>query len=244
MPTLVLVRHGRTSANATGVLAGRTPGVHLDDTGREQAQRVGARLSGVPLVRMVSSPLERTMETARAIVGAQAGRPRVRRDRDLIECGYGTWTGRPLKELAKETLWRTVQAHPSAVTFPEGESLTDVQHRAVGAVRRHDAQVLDEDGSDAVWVAVSHGDVIKAVLADALGAHLDQFQRIVVDPASVSVVRYTAQRPFVLHINDHGSDLSALKAPPRKRRRGRRSSTSDSDAVLGGGPGQRPAAAE
>ena len=244
MPTLVLVRHGRTAANATGVLAGRSPRVHLDDTGRDQAERVGARLAGVPLVRVVSSPLERTLETARAIVGAQAGRPRVRRDRGLVECGYGAWTGRPLKELAKETLWRTVQAHPSAVTFPEGESLADMQHRAVGAVRRHDAQVADEDAADSVWVAVSHGDVIKAVLADALGLHLDQFQRIVVDPASVSVVRYTAHRPFVLHVNDQGSDLSVLKPPPRKRRRGGRSAKTDSDAVLGGGPGRQPGMAE
>jgi broad specificity phosphatase PhoE len=122
------------------------------------------------------------------------------------------------------------------VTFPDGEAMADMQRRAVAAVRRHDGEVADENGDDAVWVAVSHGDVIKSVLADALGLHLDQFQRIGVDPASVSVLRYTAQRPFVLHVNDHGNDLSALRPPARAKRRRRRGS-SDSDAVIGGGAG-------
>jgi len=236
--TVVLVRHGRTPANSSGVLAGRAPGVHLDDVGRQQAAAVGERLTVLPVARVVSSPLERTVETARAIVRGQqqpvAGdRPRLRRDRGLIECGYGAWTGRPLKELAKEPLWRTVQAHPSAVRFPEGESLADVQHRAVATVRRHDAQVQTEAGAHAIWVAVSHGDVIKAVVADALGLHLDQFQRIVADPCSVTVIRYTPQRPFVLHLNDHGTDLSRLR-PPARKRRGRSLS---SDAAVGGGAG-------
>ena len=248
MPTLVLVRHGRTSANAGGVLAGRTPGVHLDETGRTQVRRAGERLSTLPLARIVTSPLERTVETAKALVAGQGDDRRaglrLRRDKGLIECGYGSWTGRPLKELAKEPLWRTVQAHPSGVVFPDGEAMAEVQHRSVAAVRRHDAETAQEHGDDAVWVAVSHGDVIKAILADALGLQLDQFQRIVVDPASVSVIRYTALRPFVLHVNDLGSDLSPLRPQPRKRRRGRRAAAAaDSDAVLGGGSGSGSAAA-
>jgi broad specificity phosphatase PhoE len=109
-----------------------------------------------------------------------------------------------------------------------------MQSRAVDAVREVDAHVADEAGPDAVWVAVSHGDVIKAVLADALGLHLDQFQRIVVAPASVSVIRYTPLRPFVMHLNDHGSDLAALRPPKRRRRK------ASSDAVVGGGPGAAP----
>ncbi len=233
MATVVLVRHGRTAANHEGVLSGRSPGVHLDDVGREQAAAVAERLGVLELARVVSSPLERTVETARAIVKAQAGQTRVRRDRGLIECGYGTWTGRRLKELAKEPLWRTVQAHPSAVQFPEGESLSDVQHRAVATVRRHDIAVEAEHGPHSLWVAVSHGDVIKSVVADALGLHLDQFQRIVADPCSVTVIRYTPQRPFVLHLNDHGTDLSRLR-PPKRARRSRRLS---SDAPVGGGAG-------
>ncbi|MBA2639830.1 MAG: MSMEG_4193 family putative phosphomutase [Nocardioidaceae bacterium] len=233
MPTVLLVRHGRTRANDEGVLAGRTPGVHLDEGGQQQATRAGERLGVLTLARVVSSPLERTVETARAIVRAQVGGPRLRRDRGLIECGYGAWTGRRLKELAKDPLWRTVQAHPSAVVFPEGEALADVQHRAVAAVRRHDAAVQAEQGPHAVWAAVSHGDVIKAVVADALGLHLDQFQRIMADPCSVTVIRYTPQRPFVLHLNDHGSDLSSLRHRPK----GRRTRTVSSDAAVGGGAG-------
>ena len=148
MPTLVLVRHGRTSANATGVLAGRTPGVHLDDTGRGQAQRAAERLAVLPLVRVVSSPLERTLETARALTAAQSGVLRVRRDKGLVECGYGAWTGRTLKELAREPLWRTVQAQPSAVVFPGGESLADVQRFQYSRVQVGDRGPRRRDDGD------------------------------------------------------------------------------------------------
>ena len=239
MPTLVLVRHGRTSANVSGVLAGRTPGVHLDQTGREQAERAGSRLAGVRLVRVVTSPLERTVQTARAVVRAQPepGRAglRLRRDRGLVECGYGSWTGRPLKELTKDPMWKTVQTHPSAATFPGGESLADVQHRAVATVRRHEAEVAAEHGDGEVWVAVSHGDVIKAILADALGLHLDLFQRIVVDPSSLSVIRYTPLRPFVVSVNSLAGDLGGLN--PSKKKTGKRSMRLASDAAVGGGSG-------
>ena len=233
MALAILVRHGRTAANADGVLAGRTPGVHLDETGRKQATELARRLAGLPLTRIVSSPLERTVETAREIARAQDSRPRVRRDKGLIECGYGEWTGRRLKDLTKQKLWTTVQNHPSAVMFPGGESMVQMQTRALASVRRWDAEVQAEAGAGGIWVAVSHGDVIKAIVADALGLHLDQFQRIVVSPAAVCVVEYTAHRPFVLHVNDTGSDLNALRngTRPAKGRRRRGSS----DAAVGGG---------
>ncbi|HET6651040.1 MAG TPA: histidine phosphatase family protein [Nocardioides sp.] len=233
MATVILVRHGRTGANATGVLAGRTRGVHLDETGAEQAHAVGARLSVLPLAAVVTSPLERTRETAKAIAAAQAAPSRPRSEKGLLECDYGTWTGRELKTLAKEELWRTVQAHPSAAAFPDGESMAEMAARAVGAVRRWDFRLEDEHGADAVWVAVSHGDVIKAILADALGMHLDAFQRLVVDPGSCSVVRYTPLRPFVLSMNTTEGDLGHLR-PPRKSKRRKRAS---SDAAVGGGTG-------
>lgn len=237
VPTLLLVRHGRTTANATGVLAGRTPGVDLDDTGREQARVLAERLVPVPFAVVVASPLERTTQTAEALVAAggtaKAPRPAVEAEPRLLECDYGSWTNRPLKELAKDPMWRVVQSHPSAALFPDGESLREVQARAVAAVREHDARVAAEHGDEAVWVAVSHGDVIKAVLADALGMHLDSFQRVVVDPCSVSVVRYTPLRPFVVRTNDTGGDVAALVPPRRRRRSPRRSS----DAVVGGGSG-------
>ena len=229
MTTVLLLRHGRTTANAGGVLAGWTPGVQLDDAGRGQAQAVGERLAKVPLAAVVSSPLERCRQTADAVV---AGRKiAVETDDRLGEARYGDWTGRTIKELAKEPLWKVVQQHPSAAVFPgpEGEGLAQTQARAVAAVRAWNATL----GPDAVWLACSHGDVIKAILADALGLHLDQFQRIVVDPASISVVTYTDTRPFVLRVNDTGGDVSALIPPPRKR--GRRKASSD--AVVGGGAG-------
>ncbi|MBC2934567.1 histidine phosphatase family protein [Nocardioides sp. zg-1228] len=234
MPTVILVRHGRSTANATGVLAGRQPGVHLDETGLRQAVAVGERLAGVRLAAAVTSPLERCRETCREITRRQASPLRAGTDKQLSECDYGDWQGRPLKDLAKERLWTTVQAQPSAATFPGGESMRAMQDRAVAAVRRHDARVAAEHGEDAVWVAVSHGDVIKSILADALGTHLDLFQRIHVDPASVSVVRYTESRPFVIGTNTHAGDLAWLTPPPKSRRapRGRRA-----DAEVGGGAG-------
>ncbi len=234
MATVILVRHGRTSANASGILAGRTAGVKLDETGREQTKRLAERLAGVPLAAVVSSPLERCRQTARAIAGARSASVKMLGERGITECDYGEWQGRPLKDLAKEPLWKTVQTQPSAAEFPGGESMAAMQARSVSAVRRHDAVIEREHGPGAVWVAVTHGDIIKSVLADALGMHLDLFQRINVDPASVSIIRYTGSRPYVLATNTHAGDLGWLAPPPGKKpRRTRRTQ----DAAVGGGAG-------
>ena len=245
MPTVLLVRHGRTTANASGVLAGWTPGVGLDETGRKQAATLAEQLSVLPLSAAVSSPLQRCLETAAELVsvvgppGPRGGRPRPRPrvevDERLGECRYGDWTGRKLADLVQDPLWRVVQGHPSGMVFPgpEGESMVDMQHRAVSAVREHDARVGARFGDDAIWLAVSHADVIKSVLADALGMHLDAFQRLVVDPCSVSVVRYTPLRPFAVRVNGNGTDLAALAPGPRKRRK--LPPAGESDAVVGGG---------
>jgi len=236
MATVILARHGRTTANATGILAGRSKGVHLDDIGVGQAKAAGERLAGLPLAAIVNSPLERCKETAHEISRLQQPPVRASSERRLLECDYGSWTGRELKSLAKETLWRTVQAHPAAAHFPEGESMAQMMWRSVSAVRDWDARVEAEHGTDAVWVAVSHGDVIKAILADALGLHLDLFQRIVVDPSSLSVIRYTPLRPFVVSTNSLAGDLGGLK-PPKRNRGAKRSKSLDSDAAVGGGSG-------
>jgi probable phosphomutase (TIGR03848 family) len=229
--TVILLRHGRTTANTGGVLAGWTPGVQLDETGQAQVAAVARRLAPVPLTAVVSSPLERCQATAGAVVDGRE--LALQTDDRLGEARYGDWTNRPIKELVKEPLWKVVQAHPSAAVFPgpEGEGLAQTQARAVAAVRGWNARL----GPDAVWLACSHGDVIKAILADAFGLHLDQFQRIVVDPASISVVNYTETRPFVLRVNDSGGDVGALIPPPKKK--GRRRRAADSDAVVGGGAG-------
>lgn len=247
MPTVLLVRHGRTTANATGTLAGWTAGIELDDAGRAQAAALAQRMASLPLVTVVSSPLERCLQTAQALLDARESgrRPGLCTDERLGECRYGDWTGAKLKDLAKQPLWRVVQAHPSAVTFPgpDGESMAAMQQRAVAAVREHDGAVRAEHGDQAIWVAVSHGDVIKSILADALGTHLDSFQRIVVDPAAVSVVRYTELRPFVVRVNDTGGDLAALAPPARRRGRRRTSVRASSDAVVGGETGGATGAA-
>jgi probable phosphomutase (TIGR03848 family) len=219
--TVLLLRHGRTTANATGELAGRRP-VDLDDTGRRQAERAGERLRALPLAAVVSSPLKRCRNTVElALPDAEM----VEED-GLIECGYGDWEGQQLKELSKDPLWPVVQQHPSAVTFPNGEGMSEMSARAVETIRRWDARVTAEHGPEALWLACSHGDVIKAIVADALGLHLDQFQRIVADPASISVIRYTPTRPFVVRVNE-GGDLATLVAP--------KSATAESDAAVGGG---------
>ena len=226
MATVLLLRHGRTTANATGELAGHLP-VELDDTGRGQAQRVGERLRKLPLAAVVSSPLIRcrqTLELALPDIVPET-------DEGLIECGYGDWEGRPLKELAKEDLWPVVQQHPSAVTFPGGEAMAAMSARAIAAVRAWDQRVNEEHGPESIWLACSHGDVIKAIVADAMGLHLDEFQRLVADPASVSVIRYTPTRPFLVRLNDT-ADLSAL-VPPKPAG----GALPESDAAVGGGTG-------
>lgn len=231
VPTCLLIRHGRTSSNANGTLAGWTEGVGLDEVGRGQATELAERLRGMPIVAVVSSPLQRCLETAQIVMGELAD-VTASTDERLGECHYGAWTGGSLEELAKEPLWRTVQDQPSAARFPDGEtfageSIAQMQARALLAVRDMDAAVLAEHGPLALWALVSHGDVIKSILADAVGAHLDHFQRIVVGPASLSVVSYTGRRPFLVRLNDAGTDLSALVP----------SIPDHGDAAVGGGAG-------
>lgn len=224
--TVILVRHGRSTSNTSGVLAGRTEGVDLDDLGREQAAQLVGRLEGLPIKAVVRSPLLRCRRTLEPLSEALGLEPLV--DERLVEVDYGTWTGRKISELTAEPLWRVVQAQPSAAIFPEGEGLAQVQARAVAAVRDHDRQLAAQHGADVLWVACTHGDVIKAVIADALGVHLDGFQRITADPASASVIRYTPLRPFVIHLNHTGASLAAaVKSSPAH-------TGGESDAVVGG----------
>jgi len=225
--TVLLVRHGLTEATGT-LLSGRTPGLDLSEQGRAQAVDLAGRLAEVPLTALVTSPLERCLQTTQALV-RDGLEPQV--DERFIEVGYGDWTGRPLTDLMKEPLWKVVQQHPSAAQFPHGESLAATQARAVAAVRDWNARL----GERATYVVCSHGDVIKAILADALGLHLDQFQRIMVYPCSVSVVHYTPTRPFVVRVNDIGGSVADLLPPQREGQPGREDRSGD--AVVGGDAG-------
>ena len=263
MTTVLLVRHGLTSTTGR-LLTGWTPGVGLDERGRAQAKAIGERLAPVPLDAIVSSPLDRCRQTVEEIIAARApfggyggsspqeAEPGLAPDttaslangrgtrppadpfiEDRVgECKYGDWTGKPLQELEKDPLWPVVQAHPSAVRFPgpAGESMLDMQHRAVSAIRDWNARL----GKDATYLVCSHGDVIKAIVADSLGLHLDQCQRIVADPCSLSVIRYTPLRPFLLRLNDTGGGVDDLL--PRPKAEGSENSE-NSDAVIGGGAG-------
>lgn len=228
MTTVLLVRHGRTRLTGP-VLAGWTPGLGLDEHGAAQAAALAARLAPVPLTAVVSSPLDRCLQTAGAIAKARAPVPEVLVDERFGEVGYGDWTGRPLTELAEDPLWRVVQEHPSAVRFPGpgGEALAAAQQRAVAAVRDWNQRL----GRDAAYLVCSHGDIIKAVVADALGLHLDQFQRIHAEPTSLTVLRYTERRPFVLRLNDTAADVTGLLPPADDERR----PGAAGDAPVGGG---------
>jgi probable phosphomutase (TIGR03848 family) len=249
--TVLLVRHGLT-ATTGHVLTGWMPGIGLDDRGLAQAAALAGRLAPLPLDAIISSPLDRCVQTAAAIAAARTGRApdeqapdeqvkdeqaqdghasgeqQVMTDDRLGECRYGDWTGQPLRKLVKEPLWRVVQAHPSAVTFPGGESMPDVQHRAVAAIRDWNARL----GPGATYLVCSHGDVIKGIVADSLGLHLDQSQRIQVDPCSLTVIRYTPLRPFLVRMNDIGGGVSDLMPHGR-----RKEPVADGDAVVGGGAG-------
>ena len=225
--TLLLVRHGMTDATGPR-LAGRAPGVHLNDTGRDQAAHLAERLEGLTPSALVSSPLERCQETARALA-ERLGVP-ITTDERFIECDYGSWTGRALTDLAAEPLWRVVQDHPSAARFPGGESLAAASARAVEAVRDWNTRLLSraETQDPPVYVVCGHGDVIKAIVADALGIHLDLFQRLRVDPCSVTSITYTRTRPFLNGLNDTGRPLAGV-LPTAAETKG--------DAAVGGGAG-------
>ncbi|MBQ0854469.1 MSMEG_4193 family putative phosphomutase [Streptomyces sp. BH-SS-21] len=226
MPTLILVRHGRSTANTAGLLAGWTPGVALDERGSAQAAALPGRLADIPLAEIVSSPLQRCQETIQPLLDARPALTAHSDDR-IGECHYGDWSGRKLAELSGEPLMEVVQAHPSAAAFPGGESMRAMQTRAAAAVREWNARVERDHGGDAVYLMCSHGDIIKSLVADALGLHLDLFQRISVEPCSITAIRYTRLRPFLLRLGDTG-DLASL-AP--------REEPSGGDAAVGGGAG-------
>ena len=200
---MLLVRHGQTPTTGA-VLPGRAPGLHLSDAGNAQAQRAADRIATLKKVTAVySSPLERTRETAAPI--ARACGLRVRRDRGLLECDFGDWTGSELKALSKLPEWTTVQQRPSMFRFPGGESFAEMQLRISSTIQR-----LAQAHRGETIVTVSHADPIKAAMSDAAGSHLDSFQRLVISPCSISALLIGDRSTTVLTVNSTGDDLSTL----------------------------------
>jgi probable phosphomutase (TIGR03848 family) len=204
---LLLIRHALTEATGKR-LSGQAPGFHLTDEGRRQASELAERLRPLSIAAVYSSPLERCMETAEPIAAAR-GLP-VHAVPDLLEVGYGRWTGRPLAVLARTALWKRIQQQPSSIRFPGGETLTEVQRRSAAALdglaAKHPRRTI---------AVVSHADVIRLVVAHYAGIHVDLFQRIIVSPASVSAILLGDRVPRIVRLNDTGgmADLAARAAP-------------------------------
>jgi probable phosphoglycerate mutase len=202
MTTIYLVRHGENDfIGKSHKLAGWLPGVHLNDRGRAQAKALAELLSPVKIDAIYASPLERTMETAQPI--AEAKRQEVHERRDLGEIGYGRWEGRTLKALSKRKLWPVIQSTPSLARFPDGESFFEAQTRVVTEI---ESLRSIHKSPKASFLCVSHADVIKLIIAHYLGLSLDLFQRLVVMPASISIL-HIDQIPRLLVLNDMRATL-------------------------------------
>jgi probable phosphoglycerate mutase len=223
---LVLIRHAHSEANAAGILSGRLPNVHLSEKGIAQSEHLAVRLGNFPVANLRISPMERCFETISPWINSVVlpNNPRFEPtiDQELTEVDYGSWSGKKLAVLSKNKSWKTVQESPSRMYFPKGEGIAQMQSRAMKSV--HDAVSSKAKGST---VLVSHGDVIKSIIASALGMHLDEFQRVVIDPASISILDYSTTKPRVLLLNDSRSVITELLVTPKR-----------SKNLLGGGSGR------
>lgn len=190
MPILYLVRHAQSTANSDGILAGRLPGISLDKKGKKQAEKLGKFLATVEFEKIIASPLERTQETASIL----RGDAEVKLDYRIAECDYGQWSGQKIEDLQKLELWKDIQKAPSSVTFPEGESMQEMFDRAWSSVEFWNQEVTGN------YLMISHADVIKAIVARALGMNLDSFQRISIRPASLSVIAFNPE-PMLMLLN-------------------------------------------
>lgn len=223
---LVLIRHAHSQSNASGVLSGRLPNIHLSEKGIKQSQQLSERLGYFAVAQLRVSPMERCFETISpwlndvVLKNSPDFEPII--DPSLNEVDYGDWSGKKLISLARKKEWRTVQESPSRMYFPGGEGIAQMQSRAMSVV--HELAKLPDSKTA---VIVSHGDVIKSIVASALGTHLDEFQRIIIDPASVSVLDYSGIKPRVLLLNDTRAVVTDLLQAPKRSRN-----------LLGGGAGK------
>ncbi len=215
MTVFLLIRHGENEYVASGRLAGRLPGVHLNAAGRAQAQALADSLRGLPVEAVYSSPLERTLETA-APIAAAFGLPVIPRQ-GLLEVDFGAWQGKTLKALQRRKLWRTVQRTPARMRFPGGETFAQAQQRIAEELEHLSRQ---HPAPQALVVCVSHSDLIKLAAAYYLGLPLDLFQRLHVAPASITALRLSAEGPAALLALNHSPDWArrlqdALRKPSR-----------------------------
>jgi len=223
---VVLIRHAHSQANLAGVLSGRRPNVHLSKDGIEQAKDLARRLGVFKPHEIRISPMERCLETITPWLdksnGSKAKVPKPIIDHGLTEVDYGDWSGKKLSVLSRNKLWSVVQNTPSQMYFPKGEGILEMQTRALQSIHNS----IDRKAK-APLVIVSHGDVIKSIVAACLGMHIDEFQRIIIDPASISIIDFSLTKPRVLLLNDGRSvvtDLLIAKKRPAN--------------LLGGGSGK------
>ena len=213
MTLVALIRHGHSTANLRGILSGQLPDVHLSEKGMQQAKELAVRLGEIPVKAILVSPMERCIETISPWVEEFSQDRKVVVTPDLIEVDYGSWSGRKLRSLSKEPLWKIVQSNPSRVAFPQGESIAGMQARALRPI--YSSIAFRGKG---VVLVVSHGDVIKSIIVSALGLHLDELQRLVIDPGSVSILDFGAAKARLLLLNDSRSVVTdSLSSVPQKR---------------------------
>jgi len=208
---IYLVRHGRTPANEKGILAGRTPGIKLDIVGTAQAQKVADVLSNIKFSIVIVSPLQRCQETSTIILNRQKVKPNVLTSDGVNECDYGDWSNKKLSVLRRKPLWKTIQERPSIVEFPNGEKMVDM-------LDRFKFTIMDESKnlkSDENMLVISHGDPIRSFIADCLGLHLDQFQKISIDPCSISIVNFSEKDNRVITVNSRNQ----VEAPKKGRKK-------------------------
>jgi probable phosphomutase (TIGR03848 family) len=231
MTRIVLLRHAHSSANAKAILAGRAPGVDLSDRGRKESQDVAKRLKDINFSLIRVSPMERCAQTIEPLLAqlskGSGAKPIIEVENDLVEVDYGKWTGRKLAILSRDKAWKVVQNNPSAMYFPGGEGLLDVQARAMRAVN-----IAANTPGHGPKLLVSHGDVIKSIVASVLGAHLDHFQKIVIDPASITVLDFNGVDFRVLTLNSTTAPTTAFLKEESFKKKG-------VSALLGGGSGRK-----
>jgi len=212
MTTIILVRHGENDWVKKHRLAGWIEGVHLNENGRSQAKDAAKRLSKLPIKHIYSSPVIRCVETAEYLAKSQ--QLKIIELAAVGEVRYGDWEGKKIKKLASKPEWHTVQYYPSRFQFPKGETLREVQFRAVQALEK-----LSIKHQDNIIAVFSHADLIKLVLAHYLGVHIDLFQRIIISPASVSVLTLMENGVVrVVRVNDTGQLQPSPKPKPEKNK--------------------------